>query len=259
MAGDWIKMEKITPDKPEVYAIANLLNIDPDAVFGKLFRVWSWFDDHSEIGNAPSVTKMLLDRITGVTGFADAMIDAGWMIEDDGQLLLPNFNRHNGQTAKNRALTAKRVSKTRNKSNADTVTGSNDDVTQTPLPREEKRREEKSNKDQDQNTYVKSAKTDQKNGIPVKSIIDLYHEILPELPEVKKITKAREAQIKQRWREDMPDLKYWRNFFTYVRSSDFLMGRAPPGVGRDKPFLADLEWITKASNFTKIAEKKYER
>lgn len=41
MAGDWIKFEIGTSDKPEVRAIAHDLNIDLDAVIGKLLRVWS--------------------------------------------------------------------------------------------------------------------------------------------------------------------------------------------------------------------------
>ena len=32
MAGDWIKFEIATPDKPEVWEIAESLDIDPDAV-----------------------------------------------------------------------------------------------------------------------------------------------------------------------------------------------------------------------------------
>ena len=141
MAGDWLKFEKSTSDKPEVWAIADELAIDPDAVVGKLLRVWAWFDEQSESGNAPSVSKSLLDRRVGVTGFCDAMVLCGWMEDDGREVSLPNFDRHNGKTAKNRSLTAKRVAKHKRKSNAEC----NAAVTQTPLPREEKRREE--NKD----------------------------------------------------------------------------------------------------------------
>jgi hypothetical protein len=113
MAGDWIKFELSTLDKPEVCQIADLANIDMDAVVGKLLRVWGWFDQHTESGNAPSVSKRLLDRAVGVSGFCDFMIQVGWMDEietPDGKFLqLPNFERHNGKTAKNRLLTAKRV------------------------------------------------------------------------------------------------------------------------------------------------------
>jgi hypothetical protein len=144
----WIKFETCTSDKPEVWQIAQSLGIDPDAVVGKLLRVWAWFDEQTEDGNAPSVTKALLDRNVGVTGFVTSMLQVGWMVEKDGQLSIPNFGRHNGDTAKKRALTAKRVSESRGNSkdvtqvkqncNATSVTGA--------LPREEKIREREEEK-----------------------------------------------------------------------------------------------------------------
>jgi len=143
MAGNWIKFDTSTSDKPEVWAIATKLNIDPDAVVGKLLRIWTWFDDHSEKGNAPIVTRALLDRRVGVTGFVTAMIEAGWMQEEGDVLVLPNFDRHNGQTAKNRALTAKRVSEHK-KSNAAGNAKGNALIVTSALPKEEKNREEKS-------------------------------------------------------------------------------------------------------------------
>ena len=148
MAGDWIKFETSTSDKPEVWAMAQSLGIDADAVVGKLLRVWAWFDQQTQEGNAvgngasvtSSVTKALLDRRVGVTGFCDSMILSGWMADDGQSLTLPNFDRHNGKTAKTRAMTAKRVATHKAKSNADSVTLSVSGA----LPREEKNREEKS-------------------------------------------------------------------------------------------------------------------
>ena len=100
MAGEWLKFEKATPDKPEVFAIASALSIDPDAVVGKLIRVWSWFDTHTVSGNAAGVTLALLDRISGVSGFASAMKDQGWLEHGPAGVSLPNFERHTGETAK---------------------------------------------------------------------------------------------------------------------------------------------------------------
>jgi hypothetical protein len=130
MAGDWMKIELELPDKPEVHAIAGMLNIDSDAVVGKLIRVWQWFDKHTTDGNAYGVTYSLLDRITNVTGFAEAMVFVGWLEQKDKVLHMPKFDRHTSQSAKTRASTAKRVAKSRN---AESVTKT--------LP--EKRREEK--------------------------------------------------------------------------------------------------------------------
>ena len=164
MAGDWVKIEKVTPEKPEVEGIADILDIDPDAVFGKLFRLWAWFDDHTTDGNATSVTKKLVDRKTGVNGFAEAMQRVGWLSESGGILSLPNFDRHNGKTAKKRALTAKRVAKSKQKSNADTNADTNAEVTPSALPREEKRREE------NKSNYVTSSEEKPASGysFPIK-------------------------------------------------------------------------------------------
>jgi hypothetical protein len=137
VAGDWLKMDSSTPDKPEVLAITARMGWDdPDMTVGKLFRVWRWFDQQTTDGNAPGVTSALLDRIAGVTGFADAMRLVGWLVVTDDGLSLPKFDRHNGATAKARAQTAKRVASHRGNAegNAVAVTGA--------LAREEKRREE---------------------------------------------------------------------------------------------------------------------
>jgi hypothetical protein len=130
VAGDWMKVELELPEKPEVHYIANALNLEPDAVVGKLFRVWAWFNKHTENGNAHGVTFALLDRLTGVTGFGEVMCFAGWLEQRDKTLHMPKFDRHTSESAKKRALTSERQSRFRN---ADSVTKT--------LP--EKRREEK--------------------------------------------------------------------------------------------------------------------
>jgi len=116
MAGYWMKIEKVTPDKPEIEAMAAILDIDPDEVFGKLFRIWSWFDDHTVNGNAPSVTAALLNRRIRHEGFVEAMQSVGWLVVNKDGISLPNFDRHCGETAKQRGLTAKRVTRKRNAS-----------------------------------------------------------------------------------------------------------------------------------------------
>ena len=143
MAGDWIKVEENTPDKPEVQKMAAILGIDPDAVTGKLIRVWVWASRSCNADGVTDVTvRPLLDRITCVTGFADSMLQVGWLIQDGEELRFPNFDYHNSQTAKTRSKSNKRVAKHRNKKrncNGESVTH----AFQKALP--EKRREEKNN------------------------------------------------------------------------------------------------------------------
>ena len=115
MAGDWIKVECVTPDKPEVDMMANKLGIDHDSVVGKLLRLWIWADQQSISGGELNTTSKMIDRITFQSGFSDALKNVNWLIGDDGCLSLPNFEKHNGQTAKNRADTNRRVAKSRSK------------------------------------------------------------------------------------------------------------------------------------------------
>ncbi len=145
MASNWIKLEVITPDKPEIFRLAEILNIDPDAALGKVIRFWVWADQQMIDGNAEcnarGVTKSAIDRITFMVGFADALIQVGWLVETNGVLSLPNFERHNGKSSKKRAVTNERVTKIRElkrKGNAGSVTQTD----QKALPEEEEEEEE---------------------------------------------------------------------------------------------------------------------
>lgn len=130
MAGDWIKMRCNLDTDPAVFQLAALLKMDELGVVGRLWKVWSWTDQHCANGNDVAVTGVTLDRLTATPGFAEAMRKVGWLAGRDGALTFPHFDRHNGQTAKNRGLTAIRVAKHRNA-----------EVTDESLP--EKRRVEK--------------------------------------------------------------------------------------------------------------------
>lgn len=99
--------------------------------------------------------------------------------------------------------------------------------------------------------------TPKADNVPYEKIVSLYHEKLPTLPKVVMLTTKRKGQIAARWKSGvLPDLETWENYFDFVSKSPFLMGLKDPPEGR-KRFVADLEWITNESNFTKIWEKKY--
>ena len=100
---------------------------------------------------------------------------------------------------------------------------------------------------------------------PHQEIINLYHFVLPELPRVEIWNKTREGYLKQRWRELFADFEckseaegldwFKTEFFPHIKKSQFLTGKVQ---SKDrKPFLADLEWVIKPTNFTKIIEGKY--
>jgi hypothetical protein len=143
MAGEWIKFECNLPEKPEVLAITAALGWDdPDLTVGKLMRLFRWFDQQTVGGNAAGVTPALLDRIIGVSGFAQAVANVGWLHFDAHGVSLEKFDRHNGASAKARAQTAKRVANHRGNAAGNGVDNAdrNADGVTAPLARE---REEK--------------------------------------------------------------------------------------------------------------------
>jgi uncharacterized protein YdaU (DUF1376 family) len=100
-----------------------------------------------------------------------------------------------------------------------------------------------------------------------EKIITLYHQHLPTLRRVEVWNETRKGYLRQRWREvaeelskekqvQVSDILTWfTDFFLHIGTSKFLTGRVNSKDGR--PFIADLEWILKPSNFAKIVEGKY--
>lgn len=88
---------------------------------------------------------------------------------------------------------------------------------------------------------------------PQQEIIAVYHEELPELPPINEWPDASAQQLRARWKSlpERKSVEWWRDFFRYIKTSDFLMGRKTD-------FQASLSWIVKASNFAKIVNGNYE-
>jgi hypothetical protein len=92
---------------------------------------------------------------------------------------------------------------------------------------------------------------------PHLKIIDLYHEILPELTEVRVWEGDRERKLAARWKggAERQSLDWWRTFFGSVRDMPFLMGER---AGRDgRAFTCTLEWLVSPRNFAKVIEGNY--
>lgn len=252
MAGDWLKFEANTPEKQEVLAITIALGFDdPDLTVGKLLKVWRWFDQHTVDGNAVSVTSALLDRLIGVTGITKAMESVGWMIISEHGLTLPNFDRHNGKTAKQRALTARRVA------NHKALDDGNDDSVSGALPREEKRREDITTSIPNGIDCPQPSAEDKSDPCPHQEIIALYAKHLPMGIQPRTWTGSRAVALKARWREDKKrqSLAWWERFFAYIATSPFLTGKVYDT--NRKPFEITLEWIVTPKNFAKIIDGNY--
>jgi hypothetical protein len=141
MAGDWIKMRGDLAEDPAVIGIAGRLGAEEDLIVGKLHRLWAWADRQSRDGHAASVTEVWVDRFVGRDGFASAMQAVGWLAVDATGISFPNFERHNGKTAKTRGLSANRQQSRRARVTPESREPSRN-VRDASVTREEKRREE---------------------------------------------------------------------------------------------------------------------
>jgi len=282
MAGDWIKFEANTPDKPEVVKIAAALGIDQDAVVGKLLRVWVWADQNSIISNGGcngvTVTAAFLDRLTFCPGFTEAMRSVGWLIGEDGNLSLPNFERHNGKTAKERAVSNRRVSKHRvgnGESNADGVT----DVTAPPLqkPLPEKRREEKEknppNPPADAEGRHTAAELKIRKATRIQQIAEeaqsAYNGTLakpvgllpactvlnkPRLKAVEKALPTVRQLCHRLFGNERVTPQFWKLYFETAADDDFHAGRQKGGAGHEN-WTPDFEYLLRETVIAKLADR----
>jgi hypothetical protein len=114
MAGEWIKVENHLHEKVEVAAIADHTGLDLDAVVGKLVKVWAWASRNCHGDGVTSVTALRVIReITRVENFDEALSNCGWIRIKGDKIEFTNFDRHNSQTAKERALATQRKWKQR--------------------------------------------------------------------------------------------------------------------------------------------------
>jgi hypothetical protein len=86
---------------------------------------------------------------------------------------------------------------------------------------------------------------------PYSEIVDLYHQQLPDLARVVKLTDQRRQRLRKIHEGIMErDLDNWRGYWGAVRRSDFLMGRK-------KDWRADFDFLTRPNTPLKVLEGSY--
>lgn len=270
MANDWVKVRHDLRDDPAVFDMADQLGVKPVCVIGAVVVFWGWADKHTEDGFLKKVTARTVDRLVDTEGFCEAMAAVGWLtVEADG-LRIPQFDRHNSESAKARGLRNARQARWRqNKEEASPSTEASTQASQQRLP--EKIREEITPYP---NGYGESPaspvveKKDKFPACPASELVEIYHDCLPTLPRVEVLTDQRKGHARARWLESCQRLKaeggphdrhavlgYWRRFFEYVSQSKFLTGQTSGKNGR--PFVADFGWLVKPENYVKVVEGRY--
>ena len=104
---------------------------------------------------------------------------------------------------------------------------------------------------------------------PADTIVTAYHEQLPMLPRVQRVTAGRREALQERWQEvwskqaaakgwtNADDVvKHFEDFFKFVRGCPFLVGEVV-ATKDGKPWFASFDWLMHEQRFWEVREGKY--
>jgi uncharacterized protein YdaU (DUF1376 family) len=121
-------------------------------------------------------------------------------------------------------------------------------------------------------TIEPNGSVDKVDRLPVcnrQAVVDLYHEILPELPQVRVMNDSRGKVISSRWKwiltskksdgtrraETAEEALTWlRQFFELAKQNDFLMGRSFRSQGHQS-WQADIDFLMTDRGLKQVVEK----
>jgi len=110
----WIKVQTDLQRTPEVIQLAELLGCA--SVFeasGLCVAFWGWADGVTEDGRLAKCSRKTVDAVVSREGFAAALIQVGWLVEDGRSMVIPNWERYNGKSARQRAIWSEQKAKQR--------------------------------------------------------------------------------------------------------------------------------------------------
>ncbi len=90
--------------------------------------------------------------------------------------------------------------------------------------------------------------------VPYQEILNLYHEVLPELKRTDVFSKEMKAMVKNRCNQDKQryELEWWRLYFKKVKDGPHLMG------DNDRGWRATFDWLIRPKNMPKVLNGNYE-
>lgn len=140
---DWLKVRHALVRSQKVYRLAREMHTQRYTALGVALAWLVWLDEQTEDGQT-GLSAEEVDDMLGFRGAAAALVRIGWAsLGGDGTLVAEEFGKHCGASAKERAETARRVSKHRElknryksngECNGENVTHVTEDALQNALP-----------------------------------------------------------------------------------------------------------------------------
>lgn len=114
-------MQATLPESPKIFRLARLLGVGRMEALGYAVRWFCWLDAQCANG-ATELRPDEVDALVGHAGITDAMCALGWTsVDAEGYVLVQEFDKHNGESAKKRAETQERVAAHRARLRADSA------------------------------------------------------------------------------------------------------------------------------------------
>ena len=270
---DWFRWHHGAITDPKFQLIAKKAN----ARFGDVIALWAFVLEmasaDSDRGNIGQIDFETLDYMLGAEeGTAirilDAMTARGLIVGNR----IAAWEKRQPRRERENDNSTERSKAFRDKQRHATPCNANENQ---ETPREEESREEESKPLSNANALDVRSDADEPAeseagskklpSCPHQKVIELYHESLPYCPQVREWNTTRQKYLQSRWREkavslgwqqDAEGLDWFKRFFAFVGESKFLTGKSDGRNGKP-PFLADLEWLMRPSNFAKVVEGKY--
>ena len=108
----WLKVGVDTPYKAAIRNMARDCGCSRGDAFLAWFDLYAWLDEQTADGRLET-DHAELDRKAGLAGAAASLERSGWLAFADGVCTITNWDEHNGQNAKRRAMDARRKNEIR--------------------------------------------------------------------------------------------------------------------------------------------------
>lgn len=104
----WIKIDVDTPNKRAIVRLADDCGVSRGDAFLAFFRLYSWLDEQTADGSLYADPEDV-DAVARLAGAAHSLEHSGWLtFSEGGKLTVTNWQKHNGHSAKRRAMDAMR-------------------------------------------------------------------------------------------------------------------------------------------------------
>lgn len=241
------------------------LSNEEDLAYRRLLEMY--YDTEQQI---PLETQWVARRLRVGTEALDSVLgdffertETGWKNAKCDQVI----REYHEMADKNRRNGAKGGRPKANKQAAENPLGSQSVANGNPL--ESQLKPEPKPEPVKEETNVSVDKVDRLPVCDRQAVVDLYHEVLPELPRVRVMNDSRGRIITSRWRwvltskksdgtrraETAEEALAWlRQFFEFARQNDFVMGRGYRDP-KHSNWQADIEYLLSDRGLKQVVEK----